>query len=281
MTSKDFSNSEFPTTGEGRVYHLGAKKGEIYNRIVTSGDVGRIKRIKTHLTEIHYEIESSRCFYIVSGVYKGFNVTLVASLMGYPNMDFAVRELRAIVDGPMVIIRLGTCGSPRADSRLGDIAIGRETRGIYRNPDAFRPGAPADMEKYHITLPAKGCDRLSDIVKAKLIEQELNVVEGTTFSGCTFYSAQGRVGVHFDDKNEHILDRIVNEVPDAVNIEMESFHLFDLAENAMPGYEMYVSAIAIIIAKRDSGAFITNEEKYKAELICGTACLDTIVEFEF
>jgi len=33
-------------------------------------------------------------------------------------IDFVVRETRAVVDGPINIIRFGTCGTPRSDVKV-------------------------------------------------------------------------------------------------------------------------------------------------------------------
>ncbi len=38
-------------------------------------------------------------------------------------MDFFVRELRAVVSGPMAIIRLGTCGGLSLDAPAGSVVI--------------------------------------------------------------------------------------------------------------------------------------------------------------
>ena len=54
--------------------------------------------------------KSNRGFTAYTGKYKGSLISIVSIGMGYPMMDFFVREARAIVNGPMVIIRFGTCG---------------------------------------------------------------------------------------------------------------------------------------------------------------------------
>lgn len=45
-----------------------------------------------------------------AGRYKGIPVSIITTLMGTPNMDFMVRESRAVVEGQMAVTRLGTCG---------------------------------------------------------------------------------------------------------------------------------------------------------------------------
>lgn len=53
-------------------------------------------------------------------------------------MDFVVRETRAIVSGPMAIIRFGTCGGLKEDVVPGSVVVsGSGSVSIVRNPDAF------------------------------------------------------------------------------------------------------------------------------------------------
>lgn len=53
-------------------------------------------------------------------------------------MDFFVREVRAVVDGPMAIIRFGTCGGLTDHSRAGTIVVATEGSSyISRNYDFF------------------------------------------------------------------------------------------------------------------------------------------------
>lgn len=57
------------------------------------------------------------------GLYQGTPVSIITTLMGMPNMDFVVRESRAVVDGQMAIIRLGTCGALRPPAGLGSFVV--------------------------------------------------------------------------------------------------------------------------------------------------------------
>lgn len=47
----------------------------------------------------------------------------MTSLMGTANMDFAVRESLAVVEGPVAIIRLGTCGVVQAPGMVGNLQV--------------------------------------------------------------------------------------------------------------------------------------------------------------
>ena len=52
-------------------------------------------------------------------------------------MDFFVREAREIIQGPMIIIRFGTCGSLDPSDNIGDFIVTEKACLVTRNVDAF------------------------------------------------------------------------------------------------------------------------------------------------
>lgn len=69
---------------------------------------------------------SSQCvltFCTCAGLYNNIPISIVTTMMGMPNMDFVVRESRAVVDGQMAIVRLGTCGALRPPATLGTLLV--------------------------------------------------------------------------------------------------------------------------------------------------------------
>ena len=47
-------------------------------------------------------------------------------MMGMANMDFVIRECQAVVNGPLAIIRLGTCGALQPPAHLGCFLVASE-----------------------------------------------------------------------------------------------------------------------------------------------------------
>lgn len=103
----NLSDANFPKDAEGRVYHLGVKRGEVANRILSVGDPRRAQLIANMLDhpEKNFVRRSNRGFQIFTGTKNGVPVSVIATGMGLAMMDFVVRESRAIVDGPMLMIR--------------------------------------------------------------------------------------------------------------------------------------------------------------------------------
>jgi len=117
-----------PTDSQGRTYHVSTAPGQTTNRILTVGDPARLHRVAKHLDEWPepFERVSQRGYTTVTGRYKGVPVSLIAIGMGslysldsaatinadgeklstgVAMTDFFVREVRAVVQGELAIIR--------------------------------------------------------------------------------------------------------------------------------------------------------------------------------
>lgn len=111
--------AQLPIDKSGRLYHLGLLKEELNSRILTVGDPSRAFIISKLLdgadasaktpeqlgSKVFY-LASNRGFVTFSGLYHNVPVSIIAIGMGFPMMDFLVRESRAIINGNMAIIRL-------------------------------------------------------------------------------------------------------------------------------------------------------------------------------
>lgn len=53
-----------------------------------------------------FVLASERGFTTITGCYKGVPISIVSIGMGYPNMDFFIREVRECLSGDMVVVRL-------------------------------------------------------------------------------------------------------------------------------------------------------------------------------
>lgn len=151
-----------------------------------------------------FYVRSKRGFITHTGTFNGVPVSIVMINMGYPNMDFLVREIRAVTEGALRIIRLGSCAGLRPDLPVGTVAVASEGSILIRqNPDAWGVEAPAGMRAeepylFHRVVPAD--EQLSraliEELKAAPEEGEENsrrlaVVGCLNVSSDSFYSSQG------------------------------------------------------------------------------------------
>lgn len=284
----DMIGSEFPKDAEGNVYHLQVNKGKVANRILLVGDLERAKIIKECFdANTCREYTSTRDFVIYTGQFKGISVSVVKNGMGYPMIDFAVREIRAITEGPLEIIRLGSCGTPREDIQIGTVVVAKESYMIRTNYSAYADETSSEESHFMISQPIAANNALhAALVKTLKVQTRTTfpVLEAKDATADSFYGSQGRVDPAFDDHNENLIQRIISLHPDTGSLQMETFHLFHLArlnQQAMKKQDrcdvIHAAACAIILANRQTGQFLGNDEKHKIERAAGLACLEALI----
>lgn len=89
-------------------------------------------------------------------------------------MDFVIRETRAVIEGPMICVRLGTCGTPQKSIEVGSFVVSdKGSIFISRNYDSFldpsvvdeQPGNGGNsLRYYNITRPVPADEELSKLV---------------------------------------------------------------------------------------------------------------------
>lgn len=283
----DPSGTNFPMDAEGRTYHLGLKKGEVANRILLVGDPDRAKIIFSlldHPQETFY-YSSNRGFTTYTGTKEGVPVTIMAIGMGIPMMDFAIREIRAITEGPLAIIRLGSCGTPRSDIRIGTIVAASSSFGILTDYDAYHRESTT-QDYFTITKPIQADSSLHEQLVNALKEVSNNtfpIEEATDATADSFYGSQGRIDPSFDDRNQGLIDQILACYPDTGSLQMETYHLYHLAklnEYAVQQRLIRAAGCAMVLANRKSDEFLTNDLKHALELKSGDACLKALIRQE-
>ena len=113
-----------PTDEHGRVFHLQITAADVAPRILSVGDAGRAERIAALLDGgcATTRVVSTRGFVTHTGTYRGTPISVIATGMGIAMIDFVVRETRSLLEGPMAILRFGTCGGLR-DTPAGTIVV--------------------------------------------------------------------------------------------------------------------------------------------------------------
>jgi len=266
------------------MHHISVKAGEVAKRVITVGDAARAERI-SHLFDGYPDkvlvVRSHRpgAFTTYTGSFNSVPVSIIATGIGYPNLDIMIRELRGVVSGPMLVIRYGTCGGVHPDVTVGSVCVASSARYIYRNPDAFRKNADSKLRKYIFSEPvdpdAQLTEALTKCLKASLGR---HVFVGENASCDSFYSSQARPSPHhFEDHNENLFVEVRTALPELYTFEMETFHLFDLAEvSVKPQETLRAAGAAIICASRSNSIVITPEKIHSLEIEGGRAILEAI-----
>lgn len=251
------------------------------NRILTVGDSARAKRVSKWLDgdeSDYFHASSWRGFPLYTGRYKGVPVTIIASGMGYPNIDFVVRESRAVVRGEIAIVRFGSSGGMR-DTPPGAMCVATDgCVSITRNPDAFASDADGSETAYMYSKVIPGDAALTELLAKHMalqVPSEL-IYNGVNASACSFYASQGRIDANFDDRNEAVLDDLEKRCPTVVCCEMETSHMFDLARCSKGSIR--AGGLAMVLANRKSKDVVDADRIAELEEIGGRVALDALVE---
>lgn len=103
-------------------WHIGAKPGEIADKILLPGDPLRAKHIANTFFENPILINEIRNMLGYTGTYKGHKVSVLGTGMGMPSMAMVAEEL--IQDhGVKKLIRVGTCGALNEKVKVRDVVI--------------------------------------------------------------------------------------------------------------------------------------------------------------
>jgi uridine phosphorylase len=300
--TKVFLSPDMPVDAEGRTYHLQTRPGEVASRILSVGDVCRASRIAAWLTDVR-TFTSTRGFVTHTGLYHGVAISIIATGMGTPMADFMMRECRAVVEGPMVVLRFGTCGG-LGDSAPGTIVVAEGSVLIRRDPDAVGDalasgrawgggsavghagGRASEDFPYSVSRTVFPDARLTAAYASALrraiepLGPPFAVTTGGDATADSFYSSQGREGSAFADSNSSLLDRLAASHPTLATLQMETFHLFDLGRSASASGTIATAAAAIVLVHRASGAAMAKEDLATAEMHGGKAALDTLAGFK-
>ena len=108
--------------------HIGAKPGEIAERVLLPGDPMRAKWIAETFLEDAVCYTEVRGMLGFTGTYQGQRVSVQGSGMGMPSASIYTHELINEY-GVQSVIRIGSCGALAMDLNLGDViaAIGSAT----------------------------------------------------------------------------------------------------------------------------------------------------------
>ncbi len=100
--------------------HIGAKPGEIAERVLLPGDPLRAKWIAETFLEDAKCYSTVRSMFGFTGTYQGVRVSIQGSGMGMPSASIYTHELINEY-GVKTLIRVGSCGALSTDLRLRDV----------------------------------------------------------------------------------------------------------------------------------------------------------------
>ncbi|GJJ78530.1 hypothetical protein EMPS_10889 [Entomortierella parvispora] len=299
------TNANFPMDAEGRTYHVGVKRGELANRVITVGDPVRAMILARSLDGVDpatpaksvpsnlFSLASHRGFLTITGRYKNVPVSIVAIGMGISMMDFFVRECRAVVDGPMLMIRLGSCGS-LSDCKVGDICVPSSSFLVQRNVDYFSEDGD-NGSPYHLSKSVAADPEITQVLVKNMSAAlgEDHVWSGINATADSFYSSQGRQDENFLDENQELFTQLLAHEPKTLTLEMETFVLYHLARSSTQAslkkdsaYQktngsknsIRAGACMMVFAQRKTNDFITKDDVARVEPLAGKGIFESLIQ---
>lgn len=86
-------------------------------------------------------LSTNRGFTTYTGTFRGVPVSVIATGMGLAMADFMLREVAAVVSGPIAVVRFGTCGTLDPTLPVGSMCISSASVCCRRNEDAWNPNS--------------------------------------------------------------------------------------------------------------------------------------------
>lgn len=106
--------------------HIGAKQGEIADKILLPGDPLRAKYIAETFLDNPVCYNEVRGMYGYTGTYKGERISVQGTGMGVPSISIYVNELIQSYDVKK-LIRVGTCGALQKDVKVRDVILAQSS----------------------------------------------------------------------------------------------------------------------------------------------------------
>ncbi|MBB00117.1 MAG: phosphorylase [Saprospirales bacterium] len=125
---------------DGSIFHLGVKPEELASNVILVGDPGRVQLIASFFEHIECK-RQNREFVMITGLYKGIRISVMATGIGTDNIDIVLNEIDALVNvdfdkrkikhelTKLNLLRLGTCGSFQKHVKPGDLVISKKAYG--------------------------------------------------------------------------------------------------------------------------------------------------------
>ncbi|GLO67010.1 MULTISPECIES: purine-nucleoside phosphorylase [Oceanobacillus] len=187
--------------------HIGAKQGEIADKILLPGDPLRAKFIAETFLEKPKLYNEVRGMYGYTGTYKGERISVQGTGMGVPSISIYVNELIQSYDVKK-LIRVGTCGAIQKDVNVRDVILAQ--------------GATTDSQMNRLIFNGIDYAPIADFELLKNaydagVDKGLQLRVGNVFTSDTFYR----------DNAQQVNELLAKY--QVLAIEMESTALYTLA----------------------------------------------------
>jgi purine-nucleoside phosphorylase len=231
--------------------HIGAKEGQIADKILLPGDPLRAKYIAENFLENPVCYNEVRGMLGYTGTYKGERVSVQGTGMGVPSISIYAHELIESY-GVKRLIRVGTCGALLEDIKVRDVIL------------AMSASTDSAVNKHRFKgidyAPTASFDLLKKAYELASAEK-IPVHVGNIFTSDTFYAD--------DQEMTTLLSKY-----GTLAIEMEAAALYTIAAK----FKVHALAILTVSDHLITGELTTAEERQTTFNQMIQVALDTIID---
>jgi uridine phosphorylase len=265
-----------PLDDEGRTYHFGCKVGEVANEVLLVADYLLASEIAKNFEGTPFKRESNRGYTTYTGMYKGRKLSVVAIGIGFAMVDFLIRELRKVTEGPLTFFQLGSAPTA-SDLPLGSVVVSNDAVAAAVDFEGFeKESLPYRIYK----KPVPAAPALVKSAEASLKSAGFEARTGRFCSNPSFSAgisapskASGGVGP-FDFKADGLLDRIVAECGPISSLEMDTYPLLWTSLRAVA---KDISSCAVsVVGSNLKGEFLPVQEIHEKLLKVAPVLLEAL-----
>jgi purine-nucleoside phosphorylase len=232
--------------------HIGAKQGEIADKILLPGDPLRAKYIAENFLENPVCYNEVRGMLGYTGTYKDEKVSVQGTGMGVPSISIYINELMQEY-GVQKLVRVGTCGALQKDVKVRDVILAQ--------------GSTSDSQMNRMTFGGIDYAPIADFDLLKKaydtgVEKGLKLRVGNVFTSDSFY-------------RDNALE-LFNKLADyqVLGVEMETTALYTLAAK----YNRQALSVLTVSDHILTGEETTAEERQTTFNDMIVVALDTITQ---
>ncbi|MCY0875006.1 MAG: purine-nucleoside phosphorylase [Firmicutes bacterium] len=164
--------------------HIGAKVGDIAERVLLPGDPLRAQFIAKEFFDSAVCYNEIRGMYGFTGLYKGQRVSVQGTGMGIPSISIYTQELMQDY-GVKTLVRVGTCGAMQAHLQVRDVILAMA---------ASTDSAVNRIRFPHVDYAPTADFSLLSRAYAAAKAAALSVHVGSVYTSDTFYNEDDEIG---------------------------------------------------------------------------------------
>ena len=203
--------SELIINGDGSIFHLHLKPGQLADKVILVGDPARVDDVASRFDSVECNV-SNREFHTMTGLYKGKRGSVVSHGIGTDNIDIVLNELDALMNidfktrtinpvfQQLTLVRIGTSGGLQPYVPIGTYVAAEKSIGFdgviyfYADNEKVRDCPFEKALQEQLKWKLENVHPYVVSADVSLVEQITgnDIIRGVTIAANGFYGPQGR-----------------------------------------------------------------------------------------